>query len=70
MQAAIQPYVDHAISKTINLPENFPFSELAEVYTEAFKMGLKGCTIYRPNAITGSVLTHSDSQDLDRCCTE
>ncbi len=70
MQAAIQPYVDHAISKTINLSENFPFAELENVYTEAFKMGLKGCTIYRPNKITGSVLTHSDCDDLDRCCTE
>jgi ribonucleoside-diphosphate reductase alpha chain len=61
MQAAVQPYIDNAISKTINIPENYPFEKLHDVYTKAFVLGLKGCTIYRPNAITGSVLF------LDRC---
>lgn len=64
MQAAVQPYVDNAISKTINLPEDFPFEKLSEVYTEAHKMGLKGCTVFRPNPITGGVIT---SEEVDRC---
>jgi ribonucleoside-diphosphate reductase alpha chain len=69
MQAAVQPYIDNAISKTINIPENYPFEKLQEVYTKAFEFGLKGCTIYRPNAITGSVLSIADEDDQeDRCC--
>lgn len=56
IQCAMQPYIDNAISKTINLPKDFPFAELATVYTQAYEMGLKGCTIFRPNPVTGSVL--------------
>jgi ribonucleoside-diphosphate reductase alpha chain len=69
MQCAVQPYIDNAISKTINLPENFPFEELSAVYTQAYTFGLKGCTIFRPNSITGSVLTVIDpDEDVERCC--
>lgn len=68
MQAAVQPYIDNAISKTINIPEDFPFDNLAEIYTKAFELGLKGCTIYRPNPITGSVLTTIPDDEVDRCC--
>jgi len=60
MQKAVQPYIDNAISKTINLPKDFPFENLADVYTNAYTLGLKGCTIFRPNPITGSV--------LEACC--
>ena len=67
MQAAMQPYIDNAISKTINIPENFPLEQLTEIYTQAYSLGLKGCTIFRPNSITGSVLTVMDD-DVDRCC--
>lgn len=56
MQAALQPYVDSAISKTINCPENIPFSDFKDVYLSAYESGLKGCTTYRPNPVTGSVL--------------
>ena len=56
MQAALQPYVDSAISKTINVPENLSFAEFRGIYREAHRLGLKGCTTYRPNSITGSVL--------------
>jgi ribonucleoside-diphosphate reductase alpha chain len=69
MQSAMQPYIDNAISKTINIPENFPFEKLSAVYTEAYELGLKGCTIFRPNAITGSVLSVADpDEDIERCC--
>lgn len=68
IQAAFQPYIDNSISKTINLPENFPFEKLTDIYSRAFELGLKGCTIYRPNPVTGSVLTLPPDEDTDRCC--
>jgi ribonucleoside-diphosphate reductase alpha chain len=69
MQRVVQPYIDNAISKTINLPENFPFEQLSAVYTEAYEFGLKGCTIFRPNPTTGSVLVVADpDEDVERCC--
>lgn len=57
MQAAAQKWVDSSISKTINLPENISFSDFKEVYWQAYEMGCKGCTTYRPNDVTGSVLS-------------
>ena len=59
MQAALQPYVDSAISKTINCPETMTFEAFRDIYVDAYDMGLKGCTTYRPNAVTGSVLSHA-----------
>ena len=56
MQAALQPFVDSAISKTINCPEALPFAAFRNVYADAYARGLKGCTTYRPNAVTGAVL--------------
>lgn len=57
MQAAAQAHVDSSISKTINCPAGIPFAEFENVYLEAFRLGLKGCTTYRPNAVTGAVLS-------------
>jgi ribonucleoside-diphosphate reductase alpha chain len=71
VQAAMQPYIDNAISKTINLPPDFPFAALTDVYTKAYDMGLKGCTVFRPNAITGSVLVASEiaaEMNDETCC--
>ncbi len=56
MQAAVQPHVDSSISKTINCPPGISFGDFRAVYEEAYRLGLKGCTTYRPNAVTGSVL--------------
>ena len=56
MQAAVQRHVDSAISKTVNVPEDMPFEDFQQVYLDAYRSGCKGCTTYRPNAITGSVL--------------
>jgi ribonucleoside-diphosphate reductase alpha chain len=56
MLAALQPHVDSAISKTVNVPTDMPFEAFKSVYAEAHALGLKGCTTFRPNAITGSVL--------------
>ena len=57
MQQAAQPHVDSAISKTINCPVDIPFEAFQSIYLEAHRLGLKGCTTFRPNATTGSILT-------------
>ena len=57
MQAAAQKYVDSSISKTINCPEDLPFDAFKDVYRQAYEMGCKGCTTYRPNPVTGAVLS-------------
>jgi len=56
MQAAMQAHVDSAISKTINCPEDISFEAFKTIYLEAHALGLKGCTTYRPNPVTGAVL--------------
>ena len=61
MQAAAQDWVDSSISKTINCPEDISFDAFKEVYMAAWDLGCKGCTTYRPNAVTGSVLSVSES---------
>jgi ribonucleoside-diphosphate reductase alpha chain len=57
MQAAAQHYIDSSISKTINCPEDIAFEDFADVYIRAFDLGCKGCTTYRPNTVTGSILS-------------
>ncbi|MBT3290831.1 MAG: ribonucleoside-diphosphate reductase, adenosylcobalamin-dependent, partial [Victivallales bacterium] len=62
MQAALQEYVDSAISKTINVPEDFPFEEFKGIYTYAHEQGLKGCTTFRPSEhITGVLIREEES---------
>jgi ribonucleoside-diphosphate reductase alpha chain len=60
MQAAAQPWVDSSISKTINVPADIDFEAFKDVYLEAYETGCKGCTTYRPNDVTGSVLSVGD----------
>ena len=60
MQAAAQKWVDSSISKTINCPEDISFEAFKDVYMQAYETGCKGCTTYRPNAVTGSVLSVSE----------
>ena len=62
MQAAAQKWVDSSISKTINCPEDISFEDFSQVYMAAWDQGCKGCTTYRPNDVTGSVLTVSEKQ--------
>lgn len=57
MQAAAQKWVDSAISKTVNLPEDISFEDFKAVYWSAYDQGCKGCTTYRPNEVTGSILS-------------
>jgi ribonucleoside-diphosphate reductase alpha chain len=80
MQAAVQKHVDSAISKTINVPVDFPFEQFKDVYTSAYESGCKGCTTYRPSPVRGAVLevkldtpiqseaagTHDTTKPLDR----
>ncbi len=63
MQAAAQKWVDSSISKTINCPEDISFDAFKEVYMAAYESGCKGCTTYRPNDVTGSVLSVSETTD-------
>ncbi len=72
MQAAVQPYVDNAISKTINVPAGIPFESFERLYLRAYDLGLKGCTTFRPNPVTGEVLSEGlEGPTPDRtglCC--
>jgi len=63
MQAAAQKWVDSSISKTINCPEDISFDSFKDVYMAAWDQGCKGCTTYRPNDVTGSVLSVSEATD-------
>jgi len=69
MQAALQPFVDNAISKTINIPAGFSYADYSAVYLEAYRLGLKGCTTFRPNPVTGAVLSGAPADaDSVHCC--
>ncbi|MEW6677479.1 MAG: adenosylcobalamin-dependent ribonucleoside-diphosphate reductase [Pseudomonadota bacterium] len=57
MVAAVAPYVDSAISKTVNVPADYPYTDFEGLYFAAWKAGLKGLATYRPNAVLGSVLS-------------
>ena len=65
MQAAVQKHVDSSISKTINVPENIDFEAFKNIYQLAYDLGCKGCTTYRPNEVTGSILS-VDSHEPER----
>jgi ribonucleoside-diphosphate reductase alpha chain len=60
MQAALQPWVDNAISKTINVPQDYGFEQFRSLYEYAYAKELKGCTTFRPNPVTGQVLVDLD----------
>jgi ribonucleoside-diphosphate reductase alpha chain len=57
MVAAVAPYIDTSISKTVNVPADYPYEDFKHLYTEAWKAGLKGLATYRPNSVLGSVLS-------------
>jgi len=68
MQAALQPFVDNAISKTINVAADIPFERFADLYRQAHVLGLKGCTVFRPNRVTGSILSQPSAREQLHCC--
>jgi len=57
MLEAVQPYIDTSISKTVNVPEDYPYEAFRNLYLEAWKAGLKGLATYRPNQVLGAVLS-------------
>jgi ribonucleoside-diphosphate reductase alpha chain len=57
MVASVAPYIDTSISKTVNVPEDYPYEEFQDLYMHAWKSGLKGLATYRPNKVLGSVLS-------------
>jgi len=63
VQAAAQKYIDSSISKTINVPASISFDSFKDIYGRAYELGCKGCTTYRPNAVTGSVLAALSKPD-------
>jgi ribonucleoside-diphosphate reductase alpha chain len=70
MQAALQPFVDNSISKTINVPQYCPFDEFKRIYDLAYDLRLKGCATFRPNPVTGVVLSEAAAGDeAPHCCT-
>ena len=72
MQAAVQPHVDSAISKTINVPADIAYADFERIYHRAYALGLKGCTTFRPNPVTGSLLTAAEGraqpEEGSHCC--
>jgi ribonucleoside-diphosphate reductase alpha chain len=67
MQAVLQPFVDNAISKTINVAADLPFERFADLYRQAHALGLKGCTVFRPNPVTGAILSVPAGERV-QCC--
>ena len=65
MVAAVAPYVDTSISKTVNVPENYPYADFQDLYMEAWKSGLKGLATYRPNSVLGAVLSVEPQKPQD-----
>ena len=57
MVAAVAPYIDTAISKTVNVPADYPYPDFQHLYVDAWESGLKGLATYRPNEVLGSVLS-------------
>jgi ribonucleoside-diphosphate reductase alpha chain len=70
MQASLQDHVDNAISKTINVAEEIGFADFGDIYRLAYQRGLKGCTVFRPNTVTGQVLVAGGGPGPERqCCS-
>jgi len=62
MVAAVAPYIDTSISKTVNVPADYPYEDFQDLYMQAWKAGLKGLATYRPNSVLGSVLSVTSSE--------
>ncbi|MDY0977885.1 adenosylcobalamin-dependent ribonucleoside-diphosphate reductase [Massilia sp. CFBP9012] len=70
MVEAVQPFIDTAISKTVNVPEDYPYDDFHDLYLEAWRAGLKGLATYRPNAVLGSVLSAAPVADSAPAATQ
>ncbi|MBK8018934.1 MAG: adenosylcobalamin-dependent ribonucleoside-diphosphate reductase [Betaproteobacteria bacterium] len=65
MVAAVAPYIDTSISKTVNVPEDYPYADFEDLYMAAWKAGLKGLATYRPNSVLGAVLSVNTENKSD-----
>jgi ribonucleoside-diphosphate reductase alpha chain len=65
MQATVQSAIDSSVSKTINLPAEISFEAFKDVYGQAYALGCKGCTTYRPNPVTGAVLEAPSAAEVE-----
>jgi ribonucleoside-diphosphate reductase alpha chain len=63
MMQVVQPFIDTAISKTVNVAANYPYEAFKDLYLQAWRAGLKGLATYRPNAILGAVLEVKPAND-------
>ncbi len=70
MQAVAQACIDNAISKTVNIPEDYAFEAYRSVFEQAWSMDLKGCTAFRPNPVTGSVLSRDTGTERSTACCD
>lgn len=70
MQSLIQQYVDNAVSKTINIPQDYAYAEYKSLYMLAYEKGLKGCTTFRPNPVTGEILSAHPHNLISKSCCE
>ncbi len=65
MVAAVAPLIDTSISKTVNVPEDYPYADFEDLYLSAWRAGLKGLATYRPNKVLGAVLSVESQQKTD-----
>ncbi len=65
MVAAVQPYIDSGISKTVNVPADYPFDQFRDLYQAAWQLGVKSLATFRPNTITGSILRVDEHDAAD-----
>ena len=70
MLEAVQPFIDTSISKTVNVPADYPYEDFRGLYLEAWRAGLKGLATYRPNTVLGSVLAASPATGDATCPDE
>lgn len=63
MMRCVQPFIDTSISKTVNIPADYPFEDFKHLYMECWEAGLKGCATYRPNDTLGAVLSTDSAPD-------
>ena len=59
MVAAVAPFVDSSISKTVNVPASYPYEDFVDLYIKAWRMGLKGISTYKPNPVRAGILSAS-----------
>ncbi|WP_417285200.1 adenosylcobalamin-dependent ribonucleoside-diphosphate reductase [Comamonas sp.] len=70
MMRTVQPFIDTSISKTVNIPADYPFEDFKHLYMECWEAGLKGCATYRPNDTLGAVLALAPESDKNQALTQ